>query len=129
MSISSETGLKWIAPSAGAPGACSIEQPNFQPAGRTTEGSTVIFAASLPLGNSVMRFHSRTASWLDVLGSPLDPPVGARYSRSTSSVVAPCGTSTWKAYMSTRSRRQVTGLPFAVNLRPATSVIGPIGPW
>ena len=91
MSISSETGLKWIAPSAGAPAACSMEQPNFQPAGRTTDGSTVIFAASLPLGNSVMRFHSRMASWLVVLGSLSDPPVGARYSRLMSSVVAPGG--------------------------------------
>src|SRR3954451_211191 len=129
ISISRETGLKWIAPSAGEPEAWGIEHPYFQPAGRTTEGSTVIFDASLPLGNRVMRFHSSTASWLEVFGSLVDPSVGARYSRLMSSVVAFGGTSTWKAYISTRSRRQVTGLPLAVNLTPDRSVMGPMGLW
>ena len=54
---------------------------------------------------------------------------GERNWYSASSVVTPSGTVTWKAKTSTGSRVHSTGLPLAVNFRPASWVKGPLGPW
>jgi hypothetical protein len=61
---------------------------------------------------------------------PLKPPakVGARNSRLTSTELAPCGTSMWKAYMSTGSRRHWRVFPPALNFSPERLMIGPVGP-
>src|ERR1039458_5213532 len=49
---------------------------------------------------------------------------GARYWKFISSIVASFGASTWNAYMSTRSRTHGMRLPFAVTMRPASSLAG-----
>ena len=52
------------------------------------------FAASIPCGYKTIRSQLSTASWLDVVGSSLEPPpVEPRYSRLTSSVLTPAGIS------------------------------------
>src|ERR1035437_4753554 len=53
---------------------------------------------------------------------------GEMKSKATSSVAAPGGTSRWKAYMLSLSRRQVTLLPPAWILRPTRLAMGPVGP-
>src|ERR1035437_755237 len=49
---------------------------------------------------------------------------GARYWKFISSIVESFGASTWDAYMSTRSRTHGMRLPFAVTMRPASSLAG-----
>ncbi len=60
----------------------------------------------------------------------MKPPekVGARNSIETSTALAPRGTSIWKAYMSTGSRRQRSVCPAAVNFSPERLMTGPVGP-
>jgi hypothetical protein len=49
-------------------------------------------------------------------------------SNNASTAVAPTGTSVEMAYMSTGSRRQVSGLPAALSCKSTRSAIGPVGP-
>jgi hypothetical protein len=48
-------------------------------------------------------------------------------SSSASSTLAPSGTVTWNAYMSTSSRRHASGWPATESRGPASEVIGPAG--
>ncbi len=54
-------------------------------------------------------------------------PAVARKSSITSRLVTSCGTLTWKAYISTSSRRQESSWPLP-RIRPVRLPIGPVGP-
>ena len=54
---------------------------------------------------------------------------GEVWRNRASSARAPSGSSTWKAWTSTGSRRQETGLPSTENFKSTSSASGPRGPW
>ena len=102
--------------------------PNFQPVGSRSDACTAM-SSFAPGGASSTQCQDSTMRWSVVDGPALNlPSLGARYSSATSTRRAPSGTSRWKAYMSTGSRRQGRVRPAAVNSRPARLTIGPVGP-
>src|SRR6188474_1238975 len=86
------------------------------PSGAWTDPSIMIWSALLPSGKSSSVFQLTMATLAVALGPDvkLPPAIGERYDRSTSTALAPRGTSMLNTYMLRGSRCHVTGCPFAL---------------
>jgi hypothetical protein len=90
----------------------------------------MISSVLLPSGKSRSVFQTTTPA-LAVAPGPdvkLPPAIGERYERSTSTALAPRGTSMANTYMLRGSRCQVSACPFALMRTFTRFVIGPVGP-
>src|SRR5207248_887018 len=127
-SISRDTGLKLMLPAFCE--AVSSAVPNFQLAGSLRLGVTLMSAEALPEGYISTSFQLTITNFSLVLAPAEKPSAAAVATKSIATLteVAPAGTLTWSAYISTSSRVHCRGWPLAEMMMPAVSTIGPVGP-
>ena len=100
------------------------------PSGIRIEPSIMISSALLPSGKRISVFQATMPAFAVALGPEvkLPPAIGERYERSTSTALAPRGTSMANTYILRGSRRQVSACPLALIRTFTRFVIGPVGP-